>query len=629
MFRNDPGSSRPASRWRGALPALTLLALTLVAYIPALSAGFIWDDDDYVTGNPWLRDGHGLGQIWLRPGATHQYYPMVFSSFWLEFHLWGVHPFGYHLVNILLHAAGAVLAWRVLRRLGLPGAWLAAAVFAVHPVLVESVAWVTERKNVLSGVFYLAAGLAYLGFSRPEGEGPDWRRWGRYALATALFAAALLSKTVTATLPAALLLVLWWRRGRLPWRDATALLPWMAASAALAVRTAGLEREVVGAAGPAWTFTLAERALIAGRALWFYLGKLVWPADLIFIYPRWRIDAADWRQWLWPALAVLAVAALWLARRRIGRGPVTAALFFAGTLAPALGFVSFYPMLFSFVADHFQYLAALGPIAAIAYLIVRRAPGPPVREQLGSPGQPDPEHSLNNAVDSLSGRQGLLAEKSPSPGRRGLPWHPILSAAILLTLGLLTWRQAGIYRDLETLYTDTLARNPGCWMAWGNLGAHYLNQGRYEEALPCLETANSLYADSPGQWHCIGRVYEELGRDDEAVAAFRRAVALAPGHARAWRRLGILLMKRRDFAGAGAAFDRLLALQPDLAEAWFSRAICAYHTGDYVTAWRALDRCRAAGGQPDPRFLQDLRAKSATGQPSQPKRPTAADGLRE
>ncbi len=614
MSRNGPAGILRTLAGGSALPALALVALTLVVYIPALSAGFIWDDDDYVTGNPWLRDGHGLGQIWLHPGATHQYYPLVFSTFWIEFQLWGLHPLGYHLVNILLHAAAALLAWRVFRRLGLPGAWLAAAIFAVHPVLVESVAWITERKNVLSGVFYLAAALAYLDFSRPDGESPEWRRWGRYALASALFAAALLSKTVTATLPAALLLVLWWRRGRLPWRDAAALLPWMAAAAALAARTAGLEREVVGASGPAWTFTLAERILIAGRALWFYLGKLVWPAELTFIYPRWQIDASDWRPWVYPALAVLVVAALWLARRRIGRGPATAALFFAGTLAPALGFVSFYPMLFSFVADHFQYLAALGPIAAFAYLITRRAPGPPDPELTPcAPGPPDPERDLAPAVlvPGSSNPEHPLNESECSPSnRRGLPWKIILSAAVLLTLGVLTWRQAGIYRDLETLYTDTLAKNPGCWMAWGNLGAHYLNLGRYEEALPCLEAANALYQDSPGQWHCAGRVYEELGRYEEAEAAFRRAVALAPGHARAWDRLGVLLMKRRDFAGAGEAFDRVLAVQPDLAEAWFNRAICAFRTGDYATAWRALDGCRASGGQPDPRFLRDLERES-------------------
>src|SRR5688572_14772657 len=162
------------SRWRPVLlPAAALLAMTLIAYAPAFRAGFIWDDPDYVTNNATLRSLDGLRQIWFVPQATPQYYPLVHTSFWIEYQLSGLNPTGYHAVNVLLHAVAAILLWRVLTMLEVPGAWLAAGMFAVHPIHVESVAWVTERKNVLSGVFYLASALMYLRFVGAALVSPD------------------------------------------------------------------------------------------------------------------------------------------------------------------------------------------------------------------------------------------------------------------------------------------------------------------------------------------------------------------------------------------------------------------------------------------------------------------------
>ena len=230
---------------------LFLVAATMIAYQPVWHAGFIWDDDDYVINNPTLRSLAGLRQIWCHLAATPQYYPLVHTSFWLEYHLWGLNPPGYHIVNVLLHALAAILLWRLLARLRLPGAWLAAAIFALHPVAVESVAWVTERKNVLAAVFYFAAALAYL---RITGEAADGGkqirgslRW--YFLSLALFVAALLSKTVACSLPAAMLLAIWWKRGRIAGRDVWSLLPFFAAGMAMGLMTSWLERIHVGARG--------------------------------------------------------------------------------------------------------------------------------------------------------------------------------------------------------------------------------------------------------------------------------------------------------------------------------------------------------------------------------------------
>ena len=325
-----------------------------------MQGGFIWDDNDHVTHNTAVQNPSGPADIWRRLGSTPQYYPLVFTSFWIEHALWGLNPFGYHLNNVLLHLLNAFLLWRVLLRLSIPAPWLAAAVFALHPLQVESAAWITERKNILSAVFYLGALLAYLRFAQ---IGPPARSaaagWRCYALALLLFVAALLSKTVTCSLPAVILLLLWWKRGRVSWRAFVPLLPMLAIGVGMGLMTVWIEKSHIGATGSEWDLSWIERTLIAGRALWFYLGKLVWPADLMFWYPRWRIDVGEWQQFIYPAAFAGLTAALWISRRRIGRAPIVSLLIFSGTLMPALGFFDVYPMRFSFVADHFQYLAWL------------------------------------------------------------------------------------------------------------------------------------------------------------------------------------------------------------------------------------------------------------------------------
>jgi hypothetical protein len=306
---------------RNWLPALLLMALTIMAYQPAWHAGIIWDDDDYITPLK-LRSLNGLARIWTQPGATHQYYPLVHTVFWVEHKLCGDATTEYHWVNILLHASSALLVAKILRRLKIPGAWLAAALFALHPVEVESVAWITELKNTLSGLFYLSATLVYLGFDRK-------RSWENYALALGLFILGLLCKTVIATLPAALLVVLWWQRGKLSWkRDVLALTPFFIAGLGAGLFTAWMERKFVGAAGAEFDFSLLQRILIAGRDIWFYLAKLCWPVNLAFIYHRWNVSQGVWWQYLFPAAALLLLALLYWRR---WRGPLAGLLFFVGT----------------------------------------------------------------------------------------------------------------------------------------------------------------------------------------------------------------------------------------------------------------------------------------------------------
>ena len=356
----DPTTvGEPSTWWRQDwFFALLILVLTTLAYFPALNGTPIWDDDAHITRLD-LRSWDGLVKIWTQPGSTQQYYPLVHTVFWIEHQLWGDAPLGYHLVNIVLHCLSALLLLKILRRLEIPGAWLAAAIFGLHPVQVESVAWISELKNTLSGVFYLGSGLVYLEFDRS-------RKLAPYFVALVLFLLGLLSKTVIATLPGALLVIFCWKRGTLSFkRDALPVIPLFILGAAAASFTVWIERSLIGAEGSAYGFTFVERVLIAGRVIWFYLGKLIWPLDLIFIYPRWQMSQTIWWEYLFPAAVVVALAILvWLCRWR--RGPLAGMLFFIGTLFPVLGFLNVYPFRYSLVADHFQYLACLGIIVPVA-----------------------------------------------------------------------------------------------------------------------------------------------------------------------------------------------------------------------------------------------------------------------
>jgi protein O-mannosyl-transferase len=344
------------------LGLVLILAATCIVYSPALTGGFVWDDEMYVT-KPALQSTDGLWRIWFEPRATPQYYPLLYSAFWLQHRLWGEATAGYHATNLALHLIAVGLVYVLLKKLESPGALLAAGIFAMHPVHVETVAWISEQKNTLSAVFYLFSLLVYLRFDAERLAGRT--RWLPYFGALVLFICSVLSKSVTVTLPAAILVILWWRRGKLAWRDVLPLAPFFVIGLGYGLLTAYLESAWVGASGAAYEMSPAQRGLVAGRVIWFYLGKLFFPAGLAFSYPKWNIDPSEWSQWLYPCGVLALTAVLWRLSRQ-SRAPLAGFLFFAGTLFPALGFVNVYPFRYSFVADHFQYLASLGVIALAA-----------------------------------------------------------------------------------------------------------------------------------------------------------------------------------------------------------------------------------------------------------------------
>lgn len=500
----SPAAPLPAWAWFG-----LMLVVALTVYAPALRGGFIWDDDNHVTG-PGLRSLGGLFRIWFEPGATQQFYPLLHSAFWVEHGLWGDAAAGYHLVNVVLHAVAATMFGVLLRRLSVPGAWLAAWLFLLHPVCVESVAWISEQKNTLSLVLYLAAALAYLRFERE-------RRPAAYAVATGVFMLALLTKTVTATLPGALLVVFWWQRGRLEGRrDILPLLPWFVLGAVAGLFTARVERVLLGADGAGYALGLDDRIVLSGRVIWFYLGKLVWPADLMFFYPRWTVDAGAGWQWLFTVAFVALLGGLWWFSRR-ARGPLAVALLFGGSLFPVLGFFNIFPFVYSYVADHFQSLASLAVFALVA--------------------------------------AGL--SKLPRPVALGL------GVGLSLGLGFLSWRQAGMYCDVFTLYETTLRRNPSCWMAHNNLAIALVEAGREEESLAHYEAALKLRPDYAKGEHNYGFALNRLGRYAEALPHLERAVMLKPDFASAHNELGAALMCTGRPAEGVMHFEVALRLDPD------------------------------------------------------------------
>ena len=508
---------------RGALAAFALALLAGVCYLPAmLWGGFVWDDFIWYQSEAVL-EWSGLGAIWSWPSGIERerhYWPLTYTTFWLEHKIWGLEPAGYHMVNVLLHLLNSLLVWRLLLRLAVPGAWVVAAVFAAHPLHVESVAWIIERKDVLSGLFYLTAVLVWLRFL----EQP--RPW-RYGLSLLLFVAGLLSKSVVVTLPAALLIVQWWKTGRITGKDLQRLAPFFLV--ALLITVGDLYSYDSGRYN--LDYSWPERVLIASRALWFYAGKLAWPTELSVIYPLWDINLGDPWAWLYPAAAMALAAVLWFTRHRIGRGPLAGALFFAVTLSPVLGFVHYGFMQYSLVADRFQYLAGIGVMAVIIGAAV---------------------HGASRLSGGLRiGGTGLL----------------IVLLAILATT---TWRQADLYRDDVTFFNHIVSLNPKARHAHRNLSQGLIKAGRLEEALAAARIAAEQRPDEARSYTLLGQILANLKRLDEAEENFRRALEIDPSRKKEIRSLAFLgrMSWQWDRLQAAEKFlSRALELDPGNREA--------------------------------------------------------------
>jgi hypothetical protein len=440
-------------RFRFAAELLVIVAATLAAYIPAMQATYVWDDNEYVTDNPLIVDSDGLYRIWFSQDSPSQYFPMVFTSFRLEYNLWGFNPLGYHITNIALHIINAILLWLLLWYLSIPAAWLIAAIFALHPVQVESVAWITERKNLLMTFFFFLSLLAYLRFVNLSNK--SQHAWPLYIVSLVLYAAALLSKTTACTAPVVLVLLLWFKNILLDRNRWLQIIPYVVLGLAMGLLTLWWELQHQGTARLKLGIGMLDRILLASRAIWFYLVKLAWPANLTFSYPKWQLNPSEPLQYLWVLACVVVGFCLWYWRKQVGRGSIVAVLFFVATLFPTLGIFPLYTFRYTYVADHYQYVASIGPIALVC------AAG----------------YYLTKHCGWL--RIFLI----------------IIIGSALTALSFLTWRQSHEYKNEKTLWEDTLRKNPQSFMAYNNLGAILCSEGKFDTAITYFRKAIQIYPE--------------------------------------------------------------------------------------------------------------------------------------
>ena len=541
-----------------------LIALVFIAYAPVFGAGFVWDDESHLTKNPCIVGPLGLKGIWTSTQAV--YYPLVLTTFWVLHKFVGLNPLPYHILNVLMHAGSAVLLWRLLRQLGVHGAWLGAALWALHPVMVQSVAWATELKNTQSCLFYLLSIIFFL----------SWEAQARvtrvvrinttlmFALSLTCFVLATLSKPSVVMLPVVLALCIWWRRGTVGWKDGIPLAPFLLVSAFASAWTIWEQKFHASAVGPEWAQTWPERLIIAGRAIWFYLGKLVWPHPLIFIYPRWEIHSWQWMAYLPLLAATLGLIVLWALPGRAGRALFFAAAYYLVSLFPVLGFFSVYFFRYSFVSDHFQYLASMGPLAlagaAIATLVGRFCETP---LELASD---------TDALQSSSDDIGVA--------RRRLFLGSLGCSILLLSLAFLTWQQTTAYHDLITLYTRTLAKNPGCWMAHYNLGIALHDHGETDQAITHYRQAIELRPGYAEAHYNLGRLLAEKGEFNDAINHYEATLAINPADTEAHNNIGATLFQAGRVDDAIAHYQEALAVRPDYAEASCNLADALLSKGD-------------------------------------------------
>jgi protein O-mannosyl-transferase len=544
------GSVSTYSTGRAWILGLILVLATALAYQQAWHAGYVWDDDVYVTGNKLLTAPDGLKRIWLSLESPSQYFPLVYTTFRIERALWGLNPTGYHCVNILLHIANALLVWRLLHVLRIPGAWLAAAIFALHPVQVESVAWITERKNVLMGFFFLLSLLSWTNFLEAQAR----RMWKFYALALAFCALALLSKTTACTLPAALLLILWWQKKPITWQRLMQVAPFVVLGLGMGLVSIWWERYHQGTRGEIFDVGVLDRILIASRAFWFYLSKLLWPTNLMFSYPRWTISGTNPFDYIWLLAVAVLAAVIYFARRYVGRGPEVAVIFFVATLSPTLGLIMLYTFRFTFVADHYQYLACIGPVALAAA-------------------------GITTGFSLLEKRRPFL--------------RIALCGALLVVLGTLTWQQCGMYRDTETLWRWTISRNPGSWMAYNNLGTELLKAGKVNGAIAQFRRALQIQPDYAVAHNNLGNALLRLGQTADSYTHLQKALELDPNNAEAHNNLGNTLVQMGRVNEAATHYGKAVEIDPSYAQAHNNLGALFLQTGDLEESVTHLQRALA------------------------------------
>ena len=525
-----PAAMLPATPWRSRdwfWGSILLLAVFLV-YLPVWWAGFIWDDDFVVTANPVIVGPLGLKEIWTTRAAD--ICPLTLTTFWAEYRLWGLAPLPFHLVNILFHGASAIVLWRVLLLLRVPMAWLGAALWALHPVQVESVAWVAEMKNTESCFWFL---LAILFFVKDLGETGTGRRW-TFVLALLFAALALASKSSTVILPVVLCLCSWRALGRWDGRRAVKIAP-IFFMALVAGMVSLWTQQLHGANDPQWVRPWAERLTMAGSAVWFYLGKLAWPHPLVIVYPGWQMSPGILLSWLLSLAVVLVLALFWFQRNSWGRPFFLVWSYFLVALLPVLGLTNMMFLNQSPVADHFQYLASMGPLALVGAAV----------------------------------------------GFVKLPWlRAALAAGLVILLGALSWQHARVFENREALWTQGLYWNPNSWAGHDDLGMVLLARGEAAESIPHFQKAVAINPYLTTAYVSLAAAFLQEDRPDDAIAQCQKALGLDPNDADAYDDQGLALVKKGQIIEGILQYRRALALNPKFELAHYSLGMALAQKGD-------------------------------------------------
>jgi len=551
-----------------------IICFCLIIYLPSLWNGFIWDDDTNLYKSQWIQDG-GLRVIWLSD-KMYQYYPVSFTSFWLEHKLWGLKPFGYHFVNLLLHILNAILVFWAVKKLYPRLALAVALLFAVHPIQVETVAWITERKNLLSLFFFLSAILAYLRFDRT-------RMIRHYLVTAAMFILALLSKSIAICFIFFPVLYKWWKDGRLTLRELKLSLTFTAIGLISSLYTLYLEFYRVGAQGRDFGLNLAQRFLLSGRVIFSYIYKLIFPFKFMFFYPPWTVDAHIWWQWLFPLAAIFLTSILFIYRQKLGRGALALFAFYVISIFPVSGFLNVYGMRFSYVADHFAYLSTPVLLLLICAGVVF-------------------------SLDKLKNRFRLLAAPICAPLGRGI------FTLIIIYMCIQSMALTRNYKDKFTLWSNLVKENPKSWIAYNNLGAAYANMGNLQEAVRLYRKAIEIKPDYGDAYDNIGMAYANMGKAQEALALYK-TMALDPHFAHValvHYRLGNLYFKTGRYEDAIDEYKRSIGLCGKTRrlvsiaqEAYYNLGNAYYNIGkkqDAIEAYKEAVRI----GQPNLQALNNL-----------------------
>lgn len=471
---------------------LTLLAL--LAYLPIYGGDFLWDDYLWLWDNPYTASPNGWWQCWI-PGQTPDYYPVTTMSFWLQWRWFGHDSTGYQITNVLLNALASIIIWRVLITLGMHPlwAWFAALLFVLHPINVASAGWITEQKNTLSTVFFASAILAWL-------KHDDHPNSKTYLLSLLFFALGLLSKSSGVLLPVIMLLMIWWRKNRIREQEVMLAIPFFVLAAAFSAMTIHFQNNYAIMGQQVRPEGFASRLAAAGCAVWFYLGKALWPANLNLVYPRWEIDSSSLLSFL-PLLAlVIVAAALWPYRSRRTRPIVFALAYFILALAPILGFFTMFYHSFSLVADQWAYLA-LPAIAAIV----------------------------------------AMAAQQISRGRAAATI--IIMLLLAGPLAAMTVQRAHIFHRKISLWQNTIHRNKTCVVAHLNLGTAYEKQNDLAQAARYFKQAIILDRNYGKAYNNLGANYAKQHRYGEAVPLFKQAIRIDKQDHIAHKHLGMALLK--------------------------------------------------------------------------------------